>query len=334
MHRSTGVLALATALILPGIPSCSGLQLRSTADAPANVNRRADAGDVPRAGSAPAQPAHAGRAPREDASDEEVLEAVEAVERAATYRDLADTVERFAPVLASRRTVVLVDRALENASAADQRGTLALERQLSLDTRQHGPARATRLLAVRLIAASALAAESPEQFATFLDAFAPLAPEMDEPLVRAALETPANTWPEGLRPLLVQLARDWRAEGARIAAARMAQAAGGGQRRGPDPAGAGGGGSSLAGHWRSTRIVFDSPTDEHLVLRADGSAETWTVTAGGSTPPVRGRWTAREGSLTVTWADGDQWSQPFTFHEGSLVFPNVQGRRQFWERLQ
>ena len=35
----------------------------------------------------------------------------------------------------------------------------------------------------------------------------------------------------------------------------------------------------LVGHWRKTTIVFESPKDEHLVLRADGTAENWVVTA-------------------------------------------------------
>ena len=35
----------------------------------------------------------------------------------------------------------------------------------------------------------------------------------------------------------------------------------------------------LIGHWRKTTIVFGSPKDEHLVLRANGTAENWVVTA-------------------------------------------------------
>lgn len=37
--------------------------------------------------------------------------------------------------------------------------------------------------------------------------------------------------------------------------------------------------------------------------------------------------------LSVSWEDGRQWGQPFTFYEGELVFPNVQNQRQFWEAI-
>ena len=37
----------------------------------------------------------------------------------------------------------------------------------------------------------------------------------------------------------------------------------------------------LVGHWRFTKIVFENPRDEHLVLHADGTAENWFVTEAG-----------------------------------------------------
>jgi hypothetical protein len=57
------------------------------------------------------------------------------------------------------------------------------------------------------------------------------------------------------------------------------------------------------------------------------------VTASGREPVTRGRWTAKGTALSVTWEDGRQWGQPFTFFEGQLVFPNVPNQRQFWEAM-
>ncbi len=91
---------------------------------------------------------------------------------------------------------------------------------------------------------------------------------------------------------------------------------------------------TVAGHWRSTRIVFDQPQDEHLVIRPDGTAETWMVSAGGRTPAISGRWRSQGTSLLVDWQDGRQWAQPFTFYEGQLVLPNVPNQRQFWDRVE
>jgi hypothetical protein len=94
-----------------------------------------------------------------------------------------------------------------------------------------------------------------------------------------------------------------------------------------------GGTPTLAGHWRSTSIVFESPRDEHLVIRPDGTAETWIVTASSKTPITRGRWTVKGMMLSVAWEDGREWGQPFTFHEGQLVFPNRPNQRQLWEGM-
>jgi hypothetical protein len=89
----------------------------------------------------------------------------------------------------------------------------------------------------------------------------------------------------------------------------------------------------LVAHWRSTRIVFESPRDEHLVLQADGSAETWTVTASGRSASVKGTWGSEGRTLTIDWENGQKWARPFTFYEGQLVFPNVPKQRKFWDRL-
>src|SRR6266478_4556879 len=71
---------------------------------------------------------------------------------------------------------------------------------------------------------------------------------------------------------------------------------------------------SLIGHWRNTQIIFGSARDEHIVLRANGVVEKWSVTASRRSSPVRGRWDAQANSLSVDWEDGTRWSGPFTFH--------------------
>lgn len=91
---------------------------------------------------------------------------------------------------------------------------------------------------------------------------------------------------------------------------------------------------NLVAHWRSTRIVFESPRDEHLVLRASGSAEKWTVTASGRSGVVKGSWGTQGKTLTINWEDGEQWAQPFTFYERQLVFPNIPKQRKFWDRIE
>ena len=91
---------------------------------------------------------------------------------------------------------------------------------------------------------------------------------------------------------------------------------------------------SLIGHWRNTQIIFGSARDEHIVLRANGVVEKWSVTASRRSSPVRGRWDAQANSLSVDWEDGTKWSGPFTFHEGNLVFPSRQGQRRFWDRIE
>ena len=227
-----------------------------------------------------------------------------------------------------------MDAALQNAALNDaQRGVLLLERQLSIDCRTLGAAAAARLLAVRVIAGSAIQADTPQQFAAVLEKFSPLASVMTVDLVRQALNTPGNTWPKPLLPLMEQLARDWPTLGALGAATKMAAAANTNPNPEPGPKPPPSGTPTLVGHWRSTTISFDSPRDEHFVMRADGTAETWIVTASGRTPVTRGRWTMQGKTLSAVWEDGRQWGQPFTFHEGQLVFPNVPNQRQFWEAM-
>ena len=89
----------------------------------------------------------------------------------------------------------------------------------------------------------------------------------------------------------------------------------------------------LVGHWRKTTIVFESPKDEHLVLRADGTAENWVVTAESRSAPVTGRWSVEGKTLTLSFGENEN-SRPFTFYQGQLVFPNIPNRRGFWEKIE
>jgi hypothetical protein len=89
----------------------------------------------------------------------------------------------------------------------------------------------------------------------------------------------------------------------------------------------------LVGHWRKTTIVFESPRDEHLVLRDDGTAENWVVTASSRTETTTGRWSVEGKTLKLSLGENEV-SSPFTIYEGQLVFPNIPNRRQFWEKIE
>ena len=92
--------------------------------------------------------------------------------------------------------------------------------------------------------------------------------------------------------------------------------------------------SELIGHWRTTIIVGDQPLDRNLVLRPDGSASRWTVTASRRDAPESGSWSVVGNTLLVTFAGSDQSQQaPYFFHKGQLVYPNIPNRRRFWDRV-
>lgn len=92
--------------------------------------------------------------------------------------------------------------------------------------------------------------------------------------------------------------------------------------------------AALVGHWRKTTILFESPRDEHLVLNADSTFQNWTVTATETETPLAGQWEAGERTLIFRMEGSEDQSSPFTFFEGQLVFPNVEGGRGFWERIE
>ncbi|HEY2567689.1 MAG TPA: hypothetical protein VGI25_00070 [Candidatus Udaeobacter sp.] len=91
--------------------------------------------------------------------------------------------------------------------------------------------------------------------------------------------------------------------------------------------------SELVGHWRKTTIGYTGPIDEHLVLRSNGTVENWTVTAYERREPVTGHWGVEGKMLTLSFGGNDR-SNPFTFYQGQLVFPNIPNRRGFWEKIE
>ena len=90
---------------------------------------------------------------------------------------------------------------------------------------------------------------------------------------------------------------------------------------------------NLAGHWRQTTIEFEAPKDEHLLLNADGTVQNWTVRADSQTPPAGGTWEADSVSITLHIEGGGDVLVPYTFFESSLVLPNIEGQRAFWEKI-
>lgn len=90
--------------------------------------------------------------------------------------------------------------------------------------------------------------------------------------------------------------------------------------------------SVLIGHWRYTKVEFQEPVDSHLVLDANGNVEIWYVRASSQSEITRGTW-RNEGENIIFRLDGDTISNPFTFYNGQLVFPNTPNERRFWEKI-
>ena len=91
--------------------------------------------------------------------------------------------------------------------------------------------------------------------------------------------------------------------------------------------------SELVGHWRKTVIINDSPLDEHLVLKPDGTASNWIVTASSGGVPKQGTWQVQGKELILRIAGREAAQLPYTLHQGQLVYPNIPNRRRFWERI-
>jgi hypothetical protein len=91
--------------------------------------------------------------------------------------------------------------------------------------------------------------------------------------------------------------------------------------------------NALIGHWRKTTISYMGPIDEHLVLHVDSTVENWTVTAYERREPVTGHWNVEGKTLILSFGGNDR-SNPFTFYQGQLIFPNIPNRRVSWEKIE
>jgi hypothetical protein len=74
------------------------------------------------------------------------------------------------------------------------------------------------------------------------------------------------------------------------------------------------------------------PDRRALVLHPNGTVENWAVTAYERREPVTGRRSVEGKTLTLSF-NGNDRSNPFTFDQGQLVFPNIPNRRGFWEKI-
>jgi hypothetical protein len=92
--------------------------------------------------------------------------------------------------------------------------------------------------------------------------------------------------------------------------------------------------SALVGHWRETRILGlgVGPQDTHLVLAADGIAALWMVRTAGSSAITYGTWSSNGNILSMAFQQDE--SNPFTFYQGQLVYPNIPNRRKFWDKIE
>jgi hypothetical protein len=86
----------------------------------------------------------------------------------------------------------------------------------------------------------------------------------------------------------------------------------------------------LVGHWRFTKIVFENPRDEHLVLHADGTAENWFVTEAGRSEITTANWSA-EGN--TRFRSGNQ-KFPFPSPFEGVWFCRTFESAQIWERIE
>jgi hypothetical protein len=91
--------------------------------------------------------------------------------------------------------------------------------------------------------------------------------------------------------------------------------------------------NALIGHWRKTTISYTGPVDEHLVLHVDTTAENWTATAYERREPLTGHWKVEGKTLVLSFGGNDR-SNPFTFYQGQLIFPNIPNRRVSWEKIE
>lgn len=159
-----------------------------------------------------------------------VLRAVEDIEAAETFSQVRTAIDSNETVWKDRRTVAVLNSILASPSlGSDVRFRRQVERELALDCQRYGGEVAAHLLSARILAVSAVSAQSVREFAAMMGRFSELAESLSPTLVRAALRPAAGNYPPALLSLMEQLGRDWPRYGALNAATRMAQSA---QKRG------------------------------------------------------------------------------------------------------
>jgi hypothetical protein len=70
----------------------------------------------------------------------------------------------------------------------------------------------------------------------------------------------------------------------------------------------------------------------NLVLAADGTAALWMVRTAGSSAITYGTWSSSGNMLSMTFQQDE--SNPFTFYQGQLEYPNIPNRRKFWDKIE
>jgi hypothetical protein len=101
-----------------------------------------------------------------------------------------------------------------------------------------------------------------------------------------------------------------------------------------DPSAASVSSNALYGNWRRFEQLLDLPQDIYLVLNTDGTAMNWVVNEGKTQGPRKGKWEVADGKLVFEYDGFPQESEAYSLYEGQLVYPDVAGRRQFWDKVE
>lgn len=88
----------------------------------------------------------------------------------------------------------------------------------------------------------------------------------------------------------------------------------------------------LIGHWRNTTTSLNQTQDRNIILSTSGDAESWEVTPRGRSKTSKGTWIVSGSSIRLRIAGKPEMFYPFSIFNGQLVFPNVAGERQFWDK--
>jgi hypothetical protein len=277
-----------------------------------------------------------------------------AVEQAQEFTDVETVLERHKDTASLPAAEREVQRRLKDTSlSTGLRGQLIMLERLFAETREHGTRSAVTRYGVRAVAAGAWSAKTPEQFVQWLNRFPELPARVDDTLVRETLDTTAIPWPEGARPVVEQLFRDWKSSGAVEASRRLAEwvrqaQQGSGQKSSGSDSGATGDGAErrdlLVGHWTcqsgNTSAQVSMISTYHIVFDKNGTYRTWTGTFTGGTDlssrdqqsGVRsGRWELSDRYLTLTGSDGQTSGSKLSVDGSGLLMHDWNSRR-LWER--